>query len=1193
MDNFILGAFWLAIVAVLIVSVSPNVYYVTANSSDDSNNNTLRNYLKNPRKYFTSDSQLFLFPGEYQLDSDLVFEDMKNFTIIGINPCNIYCSSNTSIIVVNVTEFELKNINLINCGKDHTAFGNFTEEKNLTFNKTSYIPNNYNSSIFLYHCATVTITSVNISVNPYIGGIIAMNVKNRFVIDNVKVQLECSNDHKFDNTIHGILLHYKNRGRKGNAKVTLQNFNYRVNGLCIHLSRYAIKVLLLQNKYNVLLTINDTTFHNLNYSGALFYSMTSCKLNAVNSIYINNSTISNNTGDGTHTMFYIKLYKPICATSIHFKIRATKKDSQLFFKNCKFVNNSNMQAMIYIMPPSTSAYAGNITIQNSQFIQNKNIHFIIVKGETENVPWELSTYILLSGINVSSNQHHGGSSLIFITNGVLYLEKKSVFMHNEYYENILMLHVSTIFCDGYSVIERNYVRQIVKATSGSYFIMKIGSTMRIINNTVYNIVTQVHTYEHASQQICPIQFYSPKHNYDYHPDKINVNVSVLYNVHTMSKGLLGSDLTFSNCTWLAGTAFRCINAEDVYKKVFQIKNIIVTKNSTRRIPLSVCPCSNSCSDCYTTNLNPIYPGQTLHVSLIVRKENQKQRNSTITLVVANTPEDDCIITESYQLSQTHFSYGCNNYSYTIWPSHKDITECKLFVGLIGMPEMFFVEIKHCPMGFTLQPIKKSCDCDTALNNIYFSVTSCDLDDETIVRPANSWISSNALNGSYTYIISPYCPFHYCLPYSSNLLLATPDMQCQYERSGILCGHCQDGLSTVFGSSQCKHCSSLYLFIVVPIAIAGVLMVIALFVFNITVNSGSFNTYIFYVNMISINYSSFCPNSYSFYCTPLSLFNLDLGIETCFYNGMDDYGKIWLQLTFPFYLIMIALTLIISSRYSTKVQRLTARRSLQVLATLFLLSYTKLLLAVCQVLFAYSSVMYLPSQHSKTVWSVDASVEIFGIKFCALFFVCIFIFLILLICNFALLFPRTVLRIKFINKFKPLFDPYFGPYKDKYSFWTGLQLLVRAMFYVLTAQLNQDLGTTSGTILLIILLCLQGILQPFKSSFKNIQESLILSNLLMVYVTAALNNDRNRYKNSFVVNVLITAQLAYFIVYIICHSVMTLCGKTVRHRYDQVFNYFTRKHCQSVKHLQKSYSCEIPMVTYNYQEFQDSLIALDN
>ena len=84
-----------------------------------------------------------------------------------------------------------------------------------------------------------------------------------------------------------------------------------------------------------------------------------------------------------------------------------------------------------------------------------------------------------------------------------------------------------------------------------------------------------------------------------------------------------------------------------------------------------------------------------------------------------------------------------------------------------------------------------------------------------------------------------------------------------------------------------------------------------------------------------------------------------------------------------------------SRYSPKVQRLTAHRSLQVLATLFLLCYTKLLLAISQVLFAFSLIVHLPSQHTKIVWSPDASIKVFGIKFCALFIVCFIIFLFLL------------------------------------------------------------------------------------------------------------------------------------------------------------------------------------------------------
>ena len=120
----------------------------------------------------------------------------------------------------------------------------------------------------------------------------------------------------------------------------------------------------------------------------------------------------------------------------------------------------------------------------------------------------------------------------------------------------------------------------------------------------------------------------------------------------------------------------------------------------------------------------------------------------------------------------------------------------------------------------------------------------------------------------------------------------------------------------------------------------------LFTFNLTVTNGIINTLIFYVNIISINYSKFCFDSNSVDCTLLSLLNLDLGIEMCFYDGMDGYVKEWLQLAFPFYVMIMAFTLIIGSRYSSKLQRLTANRVLKVLATLFLLSYTKVLLTVC-------------------------------------------------------------------------------------------------------------------------------------------------------------------------------------------------------------------------------------------------------
>ena len=162
-----------------------------------------------------------------------------------------------------------------------------------------------------------------------------------------------------------------------------------------------------------------------------------------------------------------------------------------------------------------------------------------------------------------------------------------------------------------------------------------------------------------------------------------------------------------------------------------------------------------------------------------------------------------------------------------------------------------------------------------------SILLCDINDQTILRHPNSWISGTTINDLHIYYVSSRCPFDYCLPYSSNLNLLNPDSQCQFNRTGVLCGQCHQGLSAVFGSSQCKECSSIYILLVIPIAIAGITLVVLLFIFNLTVTDGDINAFLLYVNVVSIN-APILLHRVGFYHINyilISLINLDLGIET--------------------------------------------------------------------------------------------------------------------------------------------------------------------------------------------------------------------------------------------------------------------------------------------------------------------------
>ena len=254
-----------------------------------------------------------------------------------------------------------------------------------------------------------------------------------------------------------------------------------------------------------------------------------------------------------------------------------------------------------------------------------------------------------------------------------------------------------------------------------------------------------------------------------------------------------------------------------------------------------------------------------------------------------------------------------------------------------------------------------------------------------------------------------------------------------------------------------------------------------------------------------------------------------------------------------------------------------------------------MLTVCHVIFFYSIITDLPSEDSTSVWSVDTNIPLFGIKFTILFVTCLAIFLILIPFNILLLFTRPLLRFKFISTFKPLLDAYFGPYKDKFYYWTGLQLLLRATFFGLSA-FDNDINLARGIILLGVLLCVQGVIHPFKSSLKNVQESVVLLDLVALYVTALYNESKSKKELPMAWHLLFPV-LAYFIIFVSCHCVMSACGNTIKYKGQYIISAL-KSRLQSQKESAKLISMEslrnkIPDVTLNYKDFQDPLIALGN
>ena len=622
--------------------------------------------------------------------------------------------------------------------------------------------------------------------------------------------------------------------------------------------------------------------------------------------------------------------------------------------------------MIHVTPASSRGITGYIYIINSSFYNNNNSHFLTLESDTDNV-WQLSNIIFFMSANILSNSHSEGHNLLSATNSLVAFKGTASITNNSLYKNIMKLLLSTSVFQNNITITNNTARQIFY---GAYVLIRENTILNVSSNTVYMVVRQSLT---MARQVCGVQFYSRKRNLDsLNITELPFKVIAVNNTHMTSKNILGNRFLYTNCSWLAGTAFNTRNSTEVYKQIFTLHSLVIPNVTKTPVPLSVCICPVAKSvDCY---LGSIFPGETLTVQLSVQEQWISHRYSSRAIIVENlSDQDDCSIVHASELSQTHFNSlnNCNNYSYTLWPKNETIKECNLFIGLTNMPEMFYVQVKPCTKGFTFQKQRKVCYCDPLLNNKVLFITSCNLKNETILRPANSWIFAYTDNNTniHTYKVSLDCPFDHCLPKSSDLNLSNPDSQCQFDRTGALCGECKQGLSVVLGTPQCKHCSDVYLLLLIPVGLIGIVLVLSFYIFNLTVRTATINTLIFYINIININVLTLFPGCQSIICTIYSQLNLDFRTKTCFYNGMDSYTKEWLNLLHPFYYISIAVLFIVSSRYSAKIQRLTAQRALPVLATLILLSYTKIMLNVCNILFRYSTITHLPSNKTELVWSI--------------------------------------------------------------------------------------------------------------------------------------------------------------------------------------------------------------------------------
>ena len=776
------------------------------------------------------------------------------------------------------------------------------------------------------------------------------------------------------------------------------------------------------------------------------------------------------------------------------------------------INNTSCYGLIYVISheynyntncqyPNTSIPIDSVVITNSYFFYSLNIHFYTSVSNNQIISINSSSvYHGLFIINIYYQTLTMVSILIVNTQlslGINYIDN---------IDNIIFSNVSISNCfTGLELVKSKLtingsltVSNNIGVNGGgmslygkSHLEIYPNSNLTFISNHATNKGGGIYRESRAYEAVCDIISI---------PNTTNVSFYFINNTAAAGDDIYGIIFTDPHCSI------------DMHLFKTHIKYLTP--------PTYVCFCTIGDKNCQHTMPRLCkFPGQKIYANVfILGYKNMITAGSIMRYLndaYIDTIQIQPICTEIY-------------YTATVNSSAVNYVLSMYLLSLLGFSKITLpFSILPCPIGFTYTHGICTCSSSITAENV-----TCDIDTLQISHKGQLWIGP--YNTSITF--SADQPHHHniclineqcllCNPSNVSFMLNDTDPQCQQHKSGTLCGSCTTGYSLVLGSNVCMECTTNYnMALIILFAFMGIALVVLLIVLNLTVSVGTINGLLFTANIIKLYQPVFFLGnqiSVPFFSQIVSWLNLDFGIKICFYNGMDRYVKEWLQFVFPFYLWAIIIVIILICRVSSKVSKLVGSNAVPVLATLLLLSYTKLLRTIVTVLHKRDITLHCHnSSHQLTVWYEDPTLQYAKGKHLYLFSFALIV-LVLFCLPYTLflllnpLFEKYLTKYRlcsFLYKIKPILDAYSGPMKDKYRVWPGLLLVARipvllaATFAENLIQFRYLLLSILLSVLVMILTCFHGV---YSNPVHNFIETWFIF-MLTAMVALAIASDSVRY-----------------------------------------------------------------------------------
>lgn len=509
-----------------------------------------------------------------------------------------------------------------------------------------------------------------------------------------------------------------------------------------------------------------------------------------------------------------------------------------------------------------------------------------------------------------------------------------------------------------------------------------------------------------------------------------------------------------------------------------------------------------------------------------------------------------------------------------------------------------VILAPCPPGFTLGN-DMECSCDAFF---YVGITRCSYSDFHAYTIKGFWAGYIQPKDEPFQFVTATCPLGFCsyngynesndipLPNNSSML---DSFMCGPERTGILCGNCSPGYTTFYHSPyySCREerlCSLGWLFYILSEIVPVTLIFMLILTLNISFSSGAVNGFILFSQLLdtllvnasgTIEFPDAVKSLTAGYRLIYGFFNLDLfnidSLSFCLWKNATVLDV----LAFKYVTIVYALVLILGvvmfmnhcgHRCLGKYIRITTIKSsiIHGLSAFLVVCYAQcvkvsLTLLLPETLKGRNGEGYYP----RRVWFYGEIKEFSKehLPYAIPALLCLLTIgalppLLLLaypLANKVLAFVglgesklSTILTPK-ISKLKPLLDTFQGCFKNELRFFAGLYFLYRwigLVVYSIAPSLSAFYAGAEG--LLICILTLHAVAQPYEKRWHNVVDALMLADLvaingLTIYNYYLYSQGTTNMINSDLRNAAIGLQLVliYFpILYMAIYVLVLICKK---------------------------------------------------